>query len=163
MTDFLTDALTLLADESAPLLSRLAMCTEETAARMNITSRKTLCEIVFYHVADSLSLVGDVRGARRVCDVGTGGGFPGLVLAALCPDTQFTLMDATQKKVAAIAKTAETLGLKNVRALCARAEEAGRAAEREQYDVVVSARLPPSPCFPSFACRLCAWEASLLP
>lgn len=145
MTDFLRASMDKLCLEKAQLLGALALRTAETAARMNITARKSLSEVVFYHVADSLSLVGDVRQARRVCDVGTGGGFPGLVLAALCPDTEFVLMDATQKKVRAIAETADALGLKNVTPLCARAEEAGQDKWRESFDVVVSRALAALP------------------
>ena len=145
MTEFLQASLKVLCPERAELLTSLAVRTAETAARMNITARKSLCEVVFYHVADSLSLLPDVRGARRVCDVGTGGGFPGLVLAALCPDTEFVLMDATQKKVRAITETADALGLKNVTGLCARAEEAGQDKWREKFDVVVSRALAALP------------------
>lgn len=138
MTEFLSDSLSRLAPERAELLARLVERTVLTASKMNITARKSAAEVVFYHVADSLSLVSDVRSARRVCDVGTGGGFPGLVLAALCPETEFFLLDATAKKIRAIEETAEALGLVNVHGLCARAEEAGRGEYRETFDVVVS-------------------------
>lgn len=155
MTQFLSDSLRLVCPQSHALLSRLVECTAATAARMNITARKEEAEIVFYHVSDSLSLLPLVRGAERVCDVGTGGGFPGLVLACLCPETEFVLMDATQKKVTAIASTAEKLGLTNVRALCARAEEAGRGAEREAFDVVVSRALAALPKLAELCLPLC--------
>lgn len=145
MTEFLQEAIRQLAPESAEVLTELCRRTFETAARMNITARKSEAEIVFYHVADSLSLSGDVRGLRRVCDVGTGGGFPGLVLACLCPDTEFVLMDATQKKVVAIQETAQALGLDNVTPLCARAEEAGRSEARDSFDAVVSRALAALP------------------
>ncbi len=138
MTEFLCKSLSYLSPERAELLERLVERTCLTASKMNITSRKSEAEAVFYHIADSLSVVADVRGASRVCDVGTGGGFPGLVLAVLCPETQFVLLDATAKKVRAIEETAEALGLSNVRGLCARAEEAGRGEFRETFDVVIS-------------------------
>ncbi|MBP3686525.1 MAG: 16S rRNA (guanine(527)-N(7))-methyltransferase RsmG [Clostridia bacterium] len=145
MTDFLRASIEVLCPERAEVLTALALRTAETATRMNITARKSEAEVVFYHVADSLSLLPDVRGARRVCDVGTGGGFPGLVLAALCPETEFVLMDATQKKVRAVAETAAALGLNNVTGLCARAEEAGQDKWREKFDVVVSRALAALP------------------
>lgn len=145
MTEFLQAALSSLSPQHAPALARLVECTEETAAHMNITSRKKTAEIVFYHVADAFSVLPEVQGARRVCDVGTGGGFPGLVLAVLCPQTQFVLMDATRKKVDAISQTALKLGLTNVIALCARAEEAGQGEWRESFDVVVSRALAALP------------------
>ncbi len=145
MTEYLNAALDVLCPEQSALLARLVDRTVETASKMNITARKSPAEVVFYHVADSLSLVDDVRDARRVCDVGTGGGFPGLVLAVLCPETEFVLMDATQKKVVAIQETAEALGMKNVIGLCARAEEAGRGDCREAFDLVTSRALAALP------------------
>ncbi len=145
MTEFLSQSLRTLAPAHAPLLERLCACTAQTAEKMNITARSSAAEIVFFHVADSLSLVEKVADSKRVCDVGTGGGFPGLVLACLCPQTQFVLLDATQKKVNAIAETAKSLGLSNVTALCARAEEYGQTQGRERFDAVVSRALAALP------------------
>lgn len=77
--------------------------------------------------------------AERALDLGTGGGFPGIPLAAFTPHIRWTLLDATAKKLRFIEQSAQAVGLKNIRVLHARAEEAAkRPAERESYDIVTS-------------------------
>lgn len=94
------------------------------------------------HIADSLSLLPILAEAEaepderqderlRVIDVGTGGGLPGLVLAACAPDMSFTLLDATAKKCAFLEHATSEMGLENIDVVCARAEDAGqRRGER---------------------------------
>jgi 16S rRNA (guanine527-N7)-methyltransferase len=71
---------------------------------------------------DSLSVVPHLGDARRILDVGTGGGFPGIPLAVACPDRDFTLIDGTQKKIRFVAECIAALDIRNARALAARAE-----------------------------------------
>ncbi|MBS0387454.1 MAG: 16S rRNA (guanine(527)-N(7))-methyltransferase RsmG [Proteobacteria bacterium] len=74
------------------------------------------------HLLDSLAASGDLAGTR-IADVGTGAGFPGLPLAIVHPERHFTLIDGTAKKVRFVAHAARALGLANVEAVQARAEE----------------------------------------
>ena len=94
------------------------------------------------HVADSLSGLGfpELASARRIADVGAGAGFPGLVLAAMLPDAQVDLIEATGRKCEFIDRAAAAGGIENARAVNARAEEWARegAAGREADDAVTA-------------------------
>ena len=91
--------------------------------------------------------------ARTVIDVGSGGGPPGLILACVSPDIQFTLLEATGKKAAFLEEAVARLGLENVRVVADRAETAGRdrEAHREQYDVVTARAVGPMPVLAELA------------
>lgn len=79
------------------------------------------------------------KGARCI-DVGTGAGFPGMVLAILRPDVSITLMDSLQKRVLFLQRVVEDLGLANVRCVHARAEQASHDAQhRARYDFALHA------------------------
>ena len=72
-------------------------------------------------------------------DVGTGAGFPGMVLALLRPDLQVTLLDSLQKRIGFLEQTAAKLGLANVRCIHARAEDGAKLPElREQFDMATA-------------------------
>jgi len=87
----------------------------------NLTAIEEREAMVVTHLLDSLAAHVDLAG-ERIADVGTGAGFPGLPLAITNPQRQFTLIDATAKKVRFVAHAARTLGLNNVQAVQARAE-----------------------------------------
>jgi 16S rRNA (guanine527-N7)-methyltransferase len=87
----------------------------------NLTAIEDREAMVVTHLLDSLAAHADLAGGR-IADVGTGAGFPGLPLAIANPQRQFTLIDATAKKVRFVAHAARTLGLGNVQAMQARAE-----------------------------------------
>lgn len=114
----------------------------------NLTAIDNPEQIRTKHFLDSMSCLLGLRGSRceRVIDVGTGAGFPGLVLKILSPQVQVTLVDSVGKKTAFCQHLVEKLGLEGVTVLQARAEELGQnAAHREQYDWAVAravAQLP---------------------
>ena len=105
----------------------------------NLTAIEEREAMVVTHLLDSLAAHVDLAG-ERIADVGTGAGFPGLPLAITNPQRQFTLIDATAKKVRFVAHAARTLGLNNVQAVQARAE----AMHPEQpFDTILARAVAP--------------------
>jgi 16S rRNA (guanine527-N7)-methyltransferase len=109
-------------------------------AGFNVTGVSNPKEIECIHFLDSLSLlkIDAVSEAQCLADVGSGGGLPALVLALALPKAEIVAVESQRKKCAYIERSAQALGLANVRVLCLRAEEYGRSASREAHDVVVS-------------------------
>jgi 16S rRNA (guanine527-N7)-methyltransferase len=107
----------------------------EWNAKINVISRKDMESFYEKHVLHSLGIakVYTFLPEQRVLDVGTGGGFPGIPLAILFPETQFHLVDSIGKKIKVVLAVADALGLENVRADHGRAEEF-----KGPYDFVVS-------------------------
>jgi len=115
----------------------------EANAKFNLTAIREADEAVNKHYLDSLLALPLLnkygKAGDTLLDVGSGGGFPGLVLASAAEDVDFTLMDATNKKCDFLRASADTMGLKNVSVLAARAEDAGQAKEtREHFDLVTA-------------------------
>ncbi len=115
--------------------------------RMNLTGVRDRDLAWMRHIFDALTLVPILQQsqARSVVDVGSGGGIPGLILAIVMPDVQFTLVESTGKKAQFLREASDALELKNVRVLAERAEILGAGNLREVIDVVVSravSRLP---------------------
>ena len=125
--------------EQADKLLGLVDLTLKKNEVMNLTAIKDRDEFVVKMIIDSaLSFNNvDLANSKTCIDVGTGGGFPGLVLAILYPSIQFTLLDATKKKCDHVIECANELGLNNVNVINARAEEYARN-NRESFDIVVS-------------------------
>ncbi|MGM9632402.1 MAG: 16S rRNA (guanine(527)-N(7))-methyltransferase RsmG [Eubacteriales bacterium] len=102
---------------------------------MNLTAITDEDGIILRHLVDSLLISGKFSPNSTVIDVGCGAGFPTLPLAILRPDLEITALDSTEKRIKYVAETAELLGLGNVRAITARAEEIAKLPEhRESYD-----------------------------
>ncbi len=103
--------------------------------QINVISRKDIENFYERHVLHSLGIakVLEFKKGTSVLDVGTGGGFPGIPLAILFPDTHFTLVDSIGKKIKVVQEVALALGLKNVTAIHQRAEEV-----KGKFDFVVS-------------------------
>jgi len=104
-------------------------------SKINVISRKDIDSFVTHHVLHSLAIGKAVSFApeESVLDLGTGGGFPGIPLAILFPETKFTLCDSIGKKIRVAESVAQSLGLKNVKCLNSRAENIC-----ESFDYVVS-------------------------
>lgn len=104
---------------------------------MNLTAVTDPMEVVTRHFLDCAVLAPRMIPGETVLDVGTGAGFPGLPLAILCPETEFILIDALRKRIDFLNDGIEALGLHNVRAVHARAEEFAKE-HRERFDLAVS-------------------------
>ena len=96
---------------------------EEWNARINVVSRKDIGELYVRHVLHSLAIAKVCRfvAGARVLDVGSVGGFPGIPLAIMFPEADFTLVYSIGKKVNVIKAVAESLGLQNVTPVNSRA------------------------------------------
>ncbi|MFW0716609.1 16S rRNA (guanine(527)-N(7))-methyltransferase RsmG [Pedobacter sp. N23S346] len=94
-------------------------------AQINVISRKDIEELYERHVLHSLGIakVCTFKAGESVLDVGTGGGFPGIPLAILFPETQFHLVDSIGKKIKVVKEVASALGLDNLQADHLRAEQ----------------------------------------
>ncbi len=125
-------------------LSRLKSVYEIWNSMINVISRKDMENFEIHHLLHSLSLarIIDFVPGTRVLDVGTGGGFPGIPLAIIFPETEFTLLDSIEKKIKVVSAVKEELSLHNVIALRKRAEE-----EKGRYDFVVSRAVTDFPRF----------------
>lgn len=109
--------------------------------RMNLTRITDEQEMIDKHFIDSLTplLLEEYEGTGKVLDLGTGAGFPGMVLALTEPAREFHLMDSLNKRITFLDAVVKDLGIDNVKTFHGRAEEAGRNPEfREQYQIVVS-------------------------
>ena len=120
--------------------------------KINVISRKDIDQLYIHHVLHSLAIARFItfKPDAKVIDLGTGGGFPGIPLAILFPETQFTLLDGIRKKITVVQEIANALALTNVTALAQRAEE-----HRGKYDFVVSRAVAPID-------KLYAWSHHLI-
>lgn len=120
---------------------------QEWNAKINLISRKDIDELYTKHVLHSLAIakIQPFEPGSYILDVGTGGGFPGLPLAILFPDTRFYLIDVILKKINVVKAVAEALALKNVKAEQIRASEV-----KGDYDFIVSRAVTNMPDFVSW-------------
>jgi 16S rRNA (guanine527-N7)-methyltransferase len=133
-----------LTDEQKDRFARLKDLYLEWNAQINVISRKDTDDFYERHVLHSLGIAKVMAFAdgSEVLDIGTGGGFPGIPLAILFPEVNFHLVDSIGKKIKVVTEVAKALGLTNVRATHARAEDI-----RDQYDFIVSRAVTAMPAF----------------
>jgi 16S rRNA (guanine527-N7)-methyltransferase len=117
---------------------------EDWNAKINVISRKDIDQLYTKHVLHSLAIakIQKFEPGTYVLDVGTGGGFPGIPLAILFPETRFYLIDVILKKINVVKAVAESLNLKNVKAEQLRAENV-----KGDYDFIVSRAVTNMPDF----------------
>ena len=127
-----------LPTQGIPALIRYAELLAEKNQVMNLTAITDPAEVARLHFLDSAALLtlADFQG-KRVVDVGTGAGFPGLPLKILEPSLHLTLLDAQRKRVDFLQEVCESLGLENVTCVHGRAEEFAQE-HRESFDLAVS-------------------------
>ena len=113
----------------------------EYNSKFNLTSITENDEVIIKHFLDSAMLtkfLSDTTG-KSFIDIGTGAGFPGMVLAIFMPHSNFTLVEASNKKCMFLNAVKTELSLDNVSVICGRAEELGREDSlREKYDFALS-------------------------
>ncbi len=115
--------------------SQLEELYKDWNVQINVVSRKDIDELYLRHVLHSLGIakVIQFKPATKVMDVGTGGGFPGIPLAILFPETRFHLVDSIGKKIKVVDGVIEGLGLTNVKTTHGRVEDV-----KDTYDFIVS-------------------------
>jgi 16S rRNA (guanine527-N7)-methyltransferase len=144
MMDIVTKYFADLTPQQLEQFGRLGALYEEWNSRINVISRKDIEQLYERHILHSISIAKIIRfrPETTILDVGTGGGFPGIPLAILFPETRFTLIDSIGKKIRVVEEVASALKLENVRAGQIRVEEL-----KEKFDFVVSRAVTAFPRF----------------
>ena len=131
-----------LTDHQAQQFAALEVLYPDWNEKINLISRKDIANLEPHHLLHSLAIakVLSFSACTTILDVGTGGGFPGIPLAILFPECQFTLIDSIGKKIRVAQDVAQQIGLTNVECIQERVED-----EKRQFDFVVSRAVMPLP------------------
>lgn len=130
-----------LSDGDIERFSEYKRLLKEWNEKINITAIKDDDEIDIKHFLDSVSVFksGLINGDEKIIDIGTGGGFPGIPIKIIKPDTEVVLLDGLNKRLKFLNEVIDRLKLQNISTVHGRAEELGRKKEyRETFDIAVS-------------------------
>ena len=136
-----------LSDNQIEQFQKLDFLYHDWNEKINVISRKDIDSLYTKHILHSLAIakVNKFEPGTYALDVGTGGGFPGIPLAILFPETRFYLIDVIAKKIKVVKAVAEALDLKNVKAEQLRAENV-----KGDFDFIVSRAVTNMPDFVSW-------------
>lgn len=136
-----------LTEKQVLQFQKLEALYQDWNSKINVISRKDIDELYTKHVLHSLAIakIQPFEAGAYVLDVGTGGGFPGIPLAILFPETRFYLIDVIAKKIKVVQAVVDGLGIKNVKAEQMRAENV-----KGDYDFIVSRAVTNMPDFVSW-------------
>lgn len=129
------------SEEQLKQLGALKDLYQDWNARINVISRKDMDNFYEHHVLHSLAIATTFRFTKdmEVMDLGCGGGFPGIPLAILFPETHFHLVDSINKKLKVVTEISQAIGLKNITTQHSRAED----IRGRKFDSVVSRAVAP--------------------
>jgi len=147
-----------LSDQALAQFETLVAELQKWGKRINLTSVLEADEIVKTHLLDSLAVAPYLAG-EKIIDIGTGAGFPGLPLAIIHPDRQFTLLDGNGKKITFVNHMIAKLGLSNAIATKARAED---YAPANRFDTVIARALATVPRLIEISSHLVREDGQLL-
>lgn len=124
-----------LSNKQLKQFSELKKLYEYWNSRINVISRKDISKLYINHVLHSLAIAKVImfKNGTSILDVGTGGGFPGIPLAILFPESNFVLVDSIKKKIKVVDTVSDDIGLRNIRTIHTRVENI-----HEEFDYVVS-------------------------